>query len=264
MIGTFAVPVEGGLIHGEMRGPGTGSVPAFAFLHGMAGSGADWDRVWAQLPADTTMIRHDLRAFGRSSAQPGVPFSHADDLGAVLDARHTGPVTLVGVSMGGAVALNFALSHPHRVQRLVLVSPALVGWEWSDDWKALWRAIAGAGRQGDLATARALWWQHPMFAQVRDSDAGPELRAAIEAYHGRQWSADDQRPELPDIDRLPTLAMPVLLLTGEHDVADMRLIASVITGSAPQVTRIDFPGAGHMLHLERPREVADATVAFTS
>jgi pimeloyl-ACP methyl ester carboxylesterase len=163
--------------------------------------------------------------------------------------------------MGGGVALNFALSHPERVSRLILISPAMVGWEWSDEWKALWRGVSSAARSGDMALARERWFQHPMFAVARTSDAADELRHAIDAYHGRQWIRDPQRDELPDIDRLHTLAMPTLLFTGEHDVADIRLIADVIAAAAPQVTRIDYAGAGHMLHLERPREIAAAILS---
>ncbi|MDE2404028.1 MAG: alpha/beta fold hydrolase [Sphingomonadales bacterium] len=259
MTRAFTVSVAGGLLHGEARGPDAGD--RIAFLHGMAGSAADWNRVWALMPDRLPLLRHDLRGFGRSLAEPGFAFSHADDVLALLDARGVARASLVGVSMGGAVALNFALNHPERVARLVLVSPAVVGWEWSDAWKTLWRAVSRAARAGDLATARALWWRHPMFARARESDAGPELRAEIEAYHGRQWFADDQRPELPDVERLPELACPTLLLSGTHDVADMRLIADVIAGSAPDVARRDF-AAGHMLHLECPGAVAEAIAGF--
>jgi len=262
MTEAFVIPVPGGSLHGEARGPAVGA--PLVFLHGMAGSADDWSRLWAQLPADLPLLRHDLRGFGASTARPGVPFSHADDLLALLDARGIARATVVGLSMGGGVALNFALNHPDRVHRLVLVSPALVGWEWSDAWKAQWRAVARAARSDDIAAARDLWWHHPMFDAVRASDAAAELRAEIDAYHGRQWFADDQRPELPDVDRLPALACPTLLLSGARDVPDMRLIADLIAGAAPHVTRIDFPDAGHMLHLECPGPVAKAIAHFVA
>lgn len=159
--------------------------------------------------------------------------------------------------------MNFALSHPERVSRLILISPAMVGWEWSDEWRTLWRGIAGAAREGDLTLARERWWRHPMFATVRESDAAAEFRQGIDGYHGRQWFADSQRDELPDLDRLHTLAPPTLLLTGERDFADLRLIADMIEGAAPDVRRIDYKAAGHMLHLERPQEVAAAILGMS-
>lgn len=256
--GAFTVAVEGALLSGETRG----SDPALVFVHGMAGERHDWDRLCAALPADLPLLRYDLRGFGASEAQDGVAFSHADDLLALLDSQGIEQAALVGLSMGGGVALNFALTHPGRVSRLILISAAMVGWEWSAQWKALWRGVADAARAGDMALARERWWLHPMFAQVRGGPAGRELRRAIEAYHGRQWIRDGQRAELPDMERLHTLAVPTLLLTGEHDVPDIRLIADVIAAAAPEVMRIDYAGAGHMLHLERAKEVAEAIARF--
>lgn len=258
MAGAFTVEVEGATLSGETRGKGTPLI----FVHGMAGERHDWNRLLAVLPPEFPTLTYDLRGFGHSRAQEGVAFSHTDDLLALFDALGIDRAPIVGLSMGGGIALNFALSHPERVSRLILISPAMVGWEWSDEWKALWRGVAKAARAGDMALARRLWWEHPMFAVIRTSEAGEELRRAIEAYRGRQWVHDDQRPELPDIDRLSTLAMPALLLTGERDVADIRLIADVIAGAAQGVKRTDYAGAGHMLHMERARQVAEAIVEF--
>lgn len=256
--GAFTVEVEGATLSGETSGETTPLV----LLHGMAGERRDWNRLGAALPADLPLLRYDLRGFGASEAKPGLLYSHSDDLLALFDALDIERAPVLGLSMGGGVALNFALAHPERVSRLILISPAMVGWEWSDEWKGLWRAVSRAARAGDLATARELWWQHPMFAVIRENEAGAGLREAINAYHGRQWFADSQRDELPDIDRLHALAAPTLLLTGEHDVADIRLIADVIAAAAPDVTRVDYPGAGHMLHMERAAEVAGAIARF--
>lgn len=254
----FTVSVPGGEIAGEQRdAPGEPLV----LIHGMGGSRASWDRLVAALPAHLPLLRYDLRGFGQSTGEDGVAFSHADDLLALLDARGIERATLVGLSLGGGVALNFALSHPERLARLVLVSPAMVGWEWSDAWKALWRGVASAARSGHMELARERWAAHPMFAKL-DAAATAEFRAELATYPGRQWLRDDQRPELPDVDRLHTLAMPTLLLSGASDVPDMRLIADVIAAAAPGVTRIDYTGAGHMLHVERTAEVAGAIAGF--
>ena len=259
----FSVKVEGALLSGETRGD-LALRPPLWLIHGMAGSRADWDALVAQLPPDLPIVRHDLRGFGQSSAKPGVAFSHADDLLAMADALGLDRFVPLGLSMGGGVAVHFALDHPARVAAMALISPAMVGWDWSDDWKAQWRGVSKAARSGDMAMARELWFQHPMFAQLRKGPHASAFRAEIEAYHGTQWTGSDERAELPDIDRLPALAPPTLLLSGSRDVPDMRLIADVIAGAAPCVTRVDFPEAGHMLHLERTAEVAHAVVAHLS
>jgi 2-succinyl-6-hydroxy-2,4-cyclohexadiene-1-carboxylate synthase len=258
MDGAFTVRVEGAMLAGEARGDGPAQL---VLVHGFGGSRASWDRVWAALPSDLPALRYDLRGFGASPVDD-VPFSHPDDLLAVLDDRGIGHAALAGLSMGGATVLNFALNHPERVERLVLISPAMVGWEWSETWMARWKRCIVAARAGDVELARRLWWEHPLFETTRASDAAEELRQSIDTFVGSQWVKDWQRHELPDLDRLAGLAPPTLLLTGRCDLPDFRLIADLIEAAAPNVERVDYAGAGHMLPLERADEVTKAVLQF--
>lgn len=239
-----------------------GTAPGIVFLHGFSGDLHTWDSVWSLLDPHLEALRYDLRGFGLSCAAESGPFSHADDLGQLLDALGRDAVDLVGVSMGGAVALNFALDYPERVRRLVLISPALVAWEWSADWLALWRPIVERARAGDMDGARALWWQHPLFATTRASPGAAALAQSIQRYAGAQWVHDAQRPALPDLDRIQQLQSPTLLLTGAADMPDFRLIADLLAAGAPTVSRIDCPGLGHLLHLEAPGACARSIQHF--
>lgn len=254
----FKVPVEGGVLAGEARG----RAPRLVLLHGIGGSRATWDGVVAALPANLPFIRYDLRGFGASAQEEGAEFSHPEDLLRLLDARRIERAALCGLSMGGAVATTFAIDYPERVSRLILISPAMTAWEWSDEWRALWKAIATAARSGNIAAARELWFDHPLFASTRESTARDDLRRSIMAWSGQQWIKDWQRPALPDVDRLHRITAPTLLLTGERDLPDFRLIADVLAGAVPDIRRIDHPGAGHMLPLERPAETAAAIAGF--
>src|SRR3546814_7968339 len=101
-------------------------------------------------------IRYDLRGSGQSVASDDKPFRHASDLHALLDAMGVECCDLLGVSLGGAIALNFALDHPRRVRRLVLVSPGITAWDWSDEWRTLWAAITDAARSVGVARAREI------------------------------------------------------------------------------------------------------------
>jgi 2-succinyl-6-hydroxy-2,4-cyclohexadiene-1-carboxylate synthase len=245
-------------LHGEAQGEN----PRAIFLHGLGSDLASWDMVWDALPADFAAIRYDLRGFGQSQARNDAPFAHADDLLAILNARGIAQADLIGVSMGGSVAIQFALDHPERVRRLALIGPALMGWDWSQDWRALWRPITAAARAGDMTGAKQLWAAHPLFETTRASAAAPLLLASIARYPGGIWLADNQRATLPDVDRLPMLAPPVLLMSGERDLPDFRLIADLIAGCVEDVRRIDFPGCGHLLNLEAPAQVATEIADF--
>lgn len=255
----FRIELDSATLIGERReGQGTPLV----LIHGFGGSRHDWEPLIDALPADMPLITYDQRGFGDSSGEAGVPFSHADDLLALIDRLDIAGGDICGMSLGGATALNFALNHPHRLRRLVLISPLMVGWSWTPEWIDRWKQIGRAARGGDIESARELWWQHPLFATTRASSAAQRLHDSIAAFHGRQWVQDDQRPELPEVDRLTGLSAPTLLLTGALDTGDFRLIADLITAAGQHVTRIDFAKTGHMLNLEKPGEIGERITAF--
>jgi pimeloyl-ACP methyl ester carboxylesterase len=239
-----------------------GDNPRTLFIHGFSGDLHTWDAVWDELGDDFPALRYDLRGFGLSPCKSSQAFSHADDLVAILDELGIERCQLVGVSMGGAIALNAALNVPERVEKLVLINPGLVAWEWSAEWKALWRPIVTSARAGNMAQARELWWQHPLFATTRESPGASNLYQSIMAYSGEQWIKDYERPELPDVERLYSLKVPTLLLTGERDLDDFRLVASLLEASAAQLTRVDFPGRGHLLNLEDPAGCTGKILSF--
>ncbi|MEW9856722.1 alpha/beta fold hydrolase [Novosphingobium sp. M1R2S20] len=241
--------------HGAMRDP-------LVLVHGFGGSRQDWRPVIEALPPEWPIIIYDQRGFGESTAEAGAPFSHAEDLLAVLRALIVERADLCGVSLGGATVLGAALRAPDRVRRVALVSPMLAAWSWSAEWIELWKAIGRKARAGDMDGARRLWWAHPLFESARLTGHGDELRRAIEAFPGEQWIRDDQRDELPMVEHLHEIAHPTLLLTGAHDLPDFQLMADLITGSVAHLRRIDYQDAGHMLPLEKPGQVARDLTSF--
>ncbi|PEQ11508.1 3-oxoadipate enol-lactone hydrolase [Novosphingobium sp. PC22D] len=258
----FSVAAEGTTLVGDWR-KGARNVCPLVLAHGFGGSRRDWGAVVDALPADHSVLRYDQRGFG-DSPYAETPYSHADDLLALFDELDIARADLCGMSLGGSTVLHFALDHPERVHRLILVSPLIVGWSWSEEWIALWKAIGRLARADDMDGARQAWLAHPLFDQVRGTDNEQYQREAIAAFHGRQWIADAARPEVSDVERLHKLEPPTLLLTGERDMADFRLIADLIAGAAPEVTRIDYREAGHMLTLERPAEIGKAIGEFVA
>lgn len=261
MTAPFRIDLTHAALAGDRR---DGEGIPLILVHGFGGSRHDWEPLIAALPPDLPLIAYDQRGFGESSGESGVSFSHADDLLALLDALNVPKADLCGMSLGGATVLNFALNHPDRVRRLVLISPLMVGWSWTQDWIDRWKEIGRAARGGDMNAARDLWWHHPLFDTTRASPAAPMLRASIDAFHGRQWVQDDQRPELPEVDRLTGLAVPTLLLTGQRDTGDFRLIADLIDAAGQEVTRIDHADAGHLLSFEIPDIIAGEITRFLS
>src|SRR6185369_17251399 len=101
-------------------------------------------------------------------------------------------------AMGGGIAVQFALNHPDRVRRLVLISPALMARDWSAAWKTLWRQITAQARAGRMDEARALWLAHPLFEPPRRPPAPPFLPRWFARFWGAEWFANHERACLPD------------------------------------------------------------------
>ncbi|MEZ4872917.1 MAG: alpha/beta hydrolase [Bdellovibrionales bacterium] len=92
------------------------------FLHGLMGSAANWRAITPSFVEDFQILTFDQRGHGRSFQPDGpyTPEAYAEDLLRILDELQWGPIYLVGHSMGGRNALNFAFRYPERVVKLVI------------------------------------------------------------------------------------------------------------------------------------------------
>jgi pimeloyl-ACP methyl ester carboxylesterase len=206
-----------------------------------------WDPVWYAVASLGRAIRFDARAFG-ASPDPDGSWSPADDAAAVLDAAGSERAVVVGVSFGSRTALDLAVGWPERVCGLVLVSGP------GDEDAALeeqFEAIDDAIDRGDLDAANV------MEVQLWAAHAKDEVRAWVTAQNRavlERQAAIEHEPvfaEPPAAELAGDLAMPVLVLLGEHDTPQTVAGAQEVARRAgAQVVVI--PGAGHLLGREEP------------
>lgn len=166
------VPVPGGDLRVGVWGPDDAGTPSVLAIHGVTASHRAWGLVAAALPG-IRVIAPDLRGRGRSNALPG-PYGmpvHADDLAAVLEHFGTGPVVVVGHSMGAFVALVLAHRHPGLVRSLLLVDGGLplVVPPGLEDGEILTAVLGPAARRlgmefESVEVYRDYWRSHPAFA----------------------------------------------------------------------------------------------------
>src|SRR5260370_2486513 len=147
--------IENGHLYYEVDGAGEPVV----LVHGFSLDGRMWDDTFARLARDHRVVRYALRGFGRSSP-PEAPFAHFDDLAALVAQLGLGRAHVIGLSLGGGVALDFALTRPSAVRSLVLVDSVVGGYAWKGDDATL-RAARRAGLQLGLEAAKAEWLQSP-------------------------------------------------------------------------------------------------------
>ena len=247
----------------------TGSGDPVVVLHGLGLSRQVFAPVLPALAAGFRVVRLDLRGHGASPApDPPEPYSDHEDVCATLDALGLERVDVVGLSLGGSVAVDLALAHPSRVRRLALLAPALSGWAWSDAWVAAFRTVRAVGRLSGAKAALEAWHAHPLFATARASPvAARVLEEMIFADDGRRWVERDAGVGLvpPAAGRLSQLSASTHVFVGEHDLPDFRAIAETMATHVPAIRLLIVPGAGHLLPLEAPEATIHAlTVALAT
>jgi pimeloyl-ACP methyl ester carboxylesterase len=222
-------------------------------IHGFGLDHRLWDEQFRDYARRFRVLRYDLRGFGRSDVPGDQPYQHADDLRALLDHFGMDQAVLVGLSLGGFVALNAGLSFPSRVSALVLVAPFLNGRAMSPEWDAevapIWREARALG----VEAAKERWHQIRLFEATRaHPQAGPRLAAINSAWSGWQFlHRDPENTPAPVNNRLNEVRAPTLIVIGERDLPDFQAIARELL-AIPLARRATVPGAGHLPPLEAP------------
>jgi pimeloyl-ACP methyl ester carboxylesterase len=257
----------------------TGVGPVILLVHGLAGTMGTWDAVVDELSTRFTAVTVDLPGHGRSEPWRGDSSigTYANALRDLLDQLGHATATIVGHSLGGGVALQFAYQYPQRCERLVLVSSGGLGNEISAVLRAAalpgadhalaivaHRHLIAAGRTaGRLAAAVGIRPSPGLLesarsyatladAEVRDSFVRT-LRGVID-HRGQRLSAHDRLYLMDDI--------PCLLIWGDHD----RIIPiehGCRAHRAMVASRLEiFPGAGHFPHADDPDRFVRTLDAF--
>jgi pimeloyl-ACP methyl ester carboxylesterase len=250
---------DGGWLQYALAGDG---VPV-VFIHGFGLDFGMWDPQWPPFSARYRAIRYDLRGYGGSSLPDG-PYAHVDDLLALIDHLDARPVHLVGLSLGGRVALRLAAQEPEAVRSLTLADAAMDGHLWSGDWLQRWRKMTDAAKQGDLRAAKQLWQQHTLFKPAhRRPEVALALKLMIDRYSGWHLGHPDPgiSPDLPVAKTLPRISIPTLVLVGEHDLPDFQAIAERLAKELPSATLRIIAGSGHMSNMEAPQVFNELVLA---
>ncbi len=250
-----------------------GHGPVLLLVHGMAGSSATWQPAMDELAAHFTVIAPDLPGHGRS-AKPRGDYSlgaYASVLRDLLHELDLGPATVVGQSLGGGIAMQFAYQYPELCQRLVLVGSGGLG----DEVSGLLRALTLPGVEFVLPAAFA-----PVIGNVVDGATrlvgklglrpSPEVVQMWRAYssltdpdtrtaflHTLRSVVDHRGQRVSALDKMYLAhEVPTLIVWGDNDriipVQHAYDAHEAIKGSRLEI----FEGCGHFLHVEEPARFA--------
>ncbi|GMR11720.1 MAG: alpha/beta fold hydrolase [Anaerolineae bacterium] len=240
----------------------TGAGPAVILVHGFSLDLRMWDSQFHLLSKEYRTIRYDSRGFGKSSLPTNVPYTHAEDLATLLRSVSITKARVVGHSMGGQVVLEAAIRYPELVERVVLIDPWLVDFDFSPEWRALWSQIAERGGRADIAGAKDLWWRSSGLFPVASVKAGIEVKRMVEEYSGWYFANMPHKFVTPISDRLGEVSVPVLIIVGERDIPDFHAIADLLSDAIPNAHKVVIPNVGHMANMEAPTQVNAAIAEF--
>ncbi|MDD9874397.1 MAG: alpha/beta hydrolase [Gammaproteobacteria bacterium] len=227
-------------------------------LHGVGSSLEVWDGVVRATGENCAVLRVDLRGHGRSGKPPG-PYKLDDfvrDLAGLYEHLGIEQASLVGFSLGGVIAQAFALAHPEKVNRLVLIS-AVAGRTPAEAARVRERArmIREVGARQHAKNSAGRWF----------TDGFQKSHPEIIARHFRRFIAND--PEaysaayqvLAESDlsgRLTEISQPTLIITGEHDIGSTPRMAELMHQKIARSELHILPGLKHALLLEAPAQIA--------
>lgn len=243
--------VNGTRLWYETAGKGS----AVVLVHGGLVDSRLWDDQMKELAKRHRVVRYDLRGYGKSAA-PTADFSPVEDLRALLAFLKVERATVVGLSLGGIIAADFALEHPRMTEGLVLVGAGLRGDKQPPDPKSM-EAYRASVREGAEKFAE-MALETPLFQGVKEK---PRAHARL-----REMLLDNAKalqhlfagrlkyPEPETINRLGDIRAPTLVVVGDRDGPNLLNIADTLHAKIPGAQKSIIRNASHHPPVETPQE----------
>ena len=254
---TGFLTVEGGSLYYETRGKGD----VIILIHGGLVDSRIWDDQMESFAKTHRVVRYDLRGFGKSSA-PAAKFSHVTDLYSLCRTLGITRANVIGVSLGGSIAMDFTLEHPEMVESLSLVDSALRGdvRPPDDRLQSIYRSSRSDGPQKFAEKMLST----PMFAGVPPEGLLRARMLQMLAENAKALTTFSLwlQPGYKTIDRLPDIKVPTLIVAGSSDHPDLLAIADILHSRIPGSRKVIIPGASHHPNAEHAEEFNSVTLRF--
>lgn len=265
---TGYVDVNGDKLYYEQDG--AGPVTIVLFHEGVANLRM-WDDQVPALAEKYGVLRYDVRNYGKSDSATSAYTAH-EDARAVLDHLGAGRVALVGASMGGGIALDFALTYPERVAALVPVAAGVNGFESPNEasLKARWKLLLEAYNSGDKELAAEIccqtWFDGPKRTPENTDSAVRERAKAMMREMVLRPEPDPEIEPTPldptTCARLDEIVAPTLVIVADGDQPLILDASEEIARRVPGAKKAVMHGPGHLPNMEQPAEFNRLVLEF--
>ncbi len=230
-------------------------------IHGFSLDVRQWNDQFEFLANQYRVLRYDMRGFGKSMTPTGKPYTHTDDLKALLEYLNIQQAHVLGHSFGGRVAISFAILYPEMTLSLIGADPALEGYDPNNQSSKMLfeelNRVWSVGNDAGVEAARELWLQFsPFDASMKIPTVARRIKKMIEDYSGWHWVNDDTYQPIspPAAEQLDKINSPTLILVGSLNPQFILGACNFLSEKVANATKVQILGVAHMLNMEDPKQ----------
>jgi len=250
------VKVDDGKLFYEVAGKGE----TIVLLHDGMVNLRIWDEQFPVLAKNYKVIRYDRRGYGKSS-DPQTKYSHIDDLNQVFIQLKIDKAIVFGMSSGGGLAINFALTYPEKVKGLVLVGAVVSGFGYTSHMTTRGGHLNPAEFSDPVKLRKYFIMDDPYEIYSENLKAKEKVMTLL-PYLGRDNKVPTKPAAKVAIRSLSEIKAPALILVGEYDIPDVHAHAGAINAGIENSKREIISKSGHLIPIEQPELFMEAVTSF--
>jgi 3-oxoadipate enol-lactonase len=254
------------MVYYESKGSGMPLI----LIHGGGMDRRMWDGQFDEFSMKYRVIRYDIRNHGRTTAESGKFFFH-EELKALMDSLNIKKAVIMGLSMGGSIAIDFTITNPQRVIALITVSSIISGFEIKDkevveNDAEMRKASTGGSFNTVVELVLRSWVDGPYRSPAQvNAEVRNKAKELISSTYSK-WNplvvAEDINP--PASKRLKEIKVPTLAIVANLDMPSINKIADLITKDATDSRKIMVMGSAHLINMEKREEFNAVVLNFLS